>query len=263
MERWAHGSLLLVAVGSVANLLLAFVPNLLDDRITTALVIAMSLLLVGLGAALTVRLLRREMARAELQRLRGISKVGHTHGTDQFAGIFRAAERTILCCGIGMTRISRSPSVVEQAVARGVRVHFVMPEPRWLRWDRTGRRLTGLYYDRARFDARVGESYSALAAISRDLNTRFGNGSVTIHTHRMFMPVSVTVADPGTTRAIGIIEHHYFGGTSEARFWLEAKHCDSANGNPAILEIVVAAISQLANHDFTSGSELYTGRSPR
>jgi len=153
-----------------------------------------------------------------------------------------------------MTKISRSPGVVEQAVARGVQVHFVMPEPRWLRWDRTGRHLTGRYYGHSRFDLLVLESHSALTSLGESLNARFGEGSVTIHTHRMFMPLSLTVADPGTTSAVGIIEHHYFGGAPDARFWLEAKHYESDNGNPAILEIVVAAISRIAEHDFTGGT---------
>lgn len=261
MERLTRGGLLLVAVGSVANLLLAFVPNLLDNRITTALVVTMSLLLVGLGTAFAVRLFRDGIARAELQRLRGISKIGHARkGTDQFTDIFQKADRTIVCCGVGMTKISRSPGVVEQAVARGVQVHFVMPEPRWLRWDRTGRRLTGWYYGHTRFDVLVLESHTALTRLRDNLNARFGQGSVTIHTHRMFMPVSLTVADPGTTSAVGIIEHHYFGGAPDARFWLEAKHYESDNGNPAILEIAVAAISQLAGHDFTGGVTAGTGR---
>ena len=261
MERLTRGGLLLVAVGSVANLLLAFVPNLLDDRLTTALVVTMSLLLIGLGTAFIVRMFRDGIARAELQRLRGISKIGHARkGTDQFTDIFQKADQTIVCCGVGMTKISRSPRVVEQAVARGVQVHFVMPEPRWLRRDRTGRRLTGWYYGHTRFDVLVLESHSALTSLAKNLNARFGAGSVTIHTHRMFMPVSLTVADPGTTRAVGIIEHHYFGGAPDARFWLEAKHYESDNGNPAILEIVVAAISQLAGHDFTGGTAAGIGQ---
>lgn len=263
MERWTRGGLLLVTVGSVANLLLAFVPNLLDDTVTTTVVVTMSLLLVSLGTALVVRLFRDGIARAELQRLRGISKIGHARkGTDQFTDIFQNAKRTIVCCGIGMTKISRSPSIVEQAVARGVQVHFVMPEPRWLRWDRTGRRVTGWYYGHTRFDVLVRESHAALVSLGKDLNTRFGEGSVTIHTHRMFMPVSLTVADPGTTSAVGIIEHHYYGGAPDARFWLEAKHYESVNGNPAILEIVVAAFSRLAGHDFTTDTRAVAGRGP-
>ncbi|MFJ3403955.1 hypothetical protein [Promicromonospora sp. NPDC090134] len=261
MERLTRGGLLLVAVGSVANLLLAFVPNLLDDRITTALVVTMSLLLVVLGVTFAVRLFRDGIARAELQRLRGISKIGHARkGTDQFTDIFQMAERSIVCCGVGMTKISRSPGVVKQAVARGVQVHFVMPEPRWLRWDRTGRRLTGGYYGHTRFDVLVQESHAALARLGKELNAEFGEGAVTIHTHRMFMPLSLTVADPGTTRAVGVIEHHYFGGAPEARFWLEAKHYESDNGNPAILEIAVAAISQLTGHDFNRDAPAVAGR---
>jgi hypothetical protein len=262
MERLTRGGLLLVVVGSVANLLLAFVPNLLDDRITTTVVVTMSLLLVGLGTALAVRVFRDGIARAELKRLRGISKVGDTHGTDQFADIFRRAERTVLCSGVGMTRISRSPSGVEDAVVRGVQVHFVMPDPKWLRWDRTARRLTADYYGQSHFAFQLRQSHTALKRLGDDLNTRFGSGSVTIHTHRMFMPVSLTVADPGTTSAIGIIEHHYFGGAPDARFWLEAKHYESVNGNPAILEIVVAAFSRLAGHDFTSDTRAVSGRRP-
>jgi hypothetical protein len=262
MERWTRGGLLLVTVGSVANLLLAFVPNLLDDRITTTVVVTMSLLLVGLGAALVVRLFRDGIARAELQRLRGISKIGHTHGTDQFADIFRRAERTVLCCGVGMTTISRSPKGVEEAVARGVQVHFVMPDPKWLRWDRTARRLTADYYGQSHFAFQLRQSHAALKRLEDDLNTRFGSGSVTIHTHRTFMPMSLTVADPGTKRAIGIIEHHYAGGAPEARFWLEAKYYESNNGNAAILEIVVGAFSRLAGHDFTSDTIAVAGRKP-
>lgn len=242
MERLTRGGLLVVAVGTVANLLLALVPNLLDDRLTAALVVAMTVLLLTLGSVLVLRVHRDGVARAELQRLRGVAKIGHARkGTDQFTDIFQRAERVIVCCGVGMTKISRSPSVVERAVARGVRVHFVMPDPAWLRWSRTGRRLTGAYYGHA----------------------RFGEGSVTLHTHRMFMPVSATVADPGTADAIGIIEHHYFHGAPDARLWLEARHYTSTNGNPAILEIVVAAVSELAGHDFTRGPDEDAPAPPR
>lgn len=264
MERLTRGGLLVVAVGTVANLLLALVPNLLDDRLTAALVVAMTVLLLTLGSVLVLRVHRDGVARAELQRLRGVAKIGHARkGTDQFTDIFQRAERVIVCCGVGMTKISRSPSVVERAVARGVRVHFVMPDPAWLRWSRTGRRLTGAYYGHARFDLLVVESHAALTRLGADLNARFGEGSVTLHTHRMFMPVSATVADPGTVDAIGIIEHHYFHGAPDARLWLEARHYTSTNGNPAILEIVVAAVSELAGHDFTRGPDEDAPAPPR
>ena len=162
--------------------------------------------------------------------------------------VWSGAKRCVLSFGVGMTQISRKEPRIREAAARGLRIHMVMVDPDWILSSRAVSAMFDNYYSQVNFGQRFRDAHSRLSTIALDLNDRFGEERMRVHTYQSVVTQSATIADPGNDWAFGFLELHAYGRyTDRTRTRLPGP-----DGRDLLLAQRLRAISNLAGYDFTS-----------
>ena len=210
-----------MALGLASNLVLTFVPDVVPDRAAQVIVYCMTGVIVIVAPLWVYRELVESSRRLEEERrrMRGIEAVGGDYSREgDTYEVWGAAHERVLCFGVGLTGISMDEDRIVEAVARGVRVDFVMADPLWLRERTQVRDLIGLYYDEGEFLTRVEKAHARLQTLAErfdgeDAGKSAGGcakGAVHVHTYRSWAQHSATIADPWSVEPKGYLEFHVF-----------------------------------------------------
>ena len=125
---------------------------------------------VGTLAYLAVSELKGLLGRRGQVRYRGVERVGLEHMREvEFVDVWMRARTEVLCFGSVMSHVSTQEDLITRTVARGVRVEFVMLDPRWLRRQAELHVSLDKYYDGDAVRA-AQASYQRLRDVERRLN---------------------------------------------------------------------------------------------
>jgi hypothetical protein len=206
-------------------------------------VVVFAATLVYLGTSLVVEAFRRRRR----VRFRGVERVGLEHMREsEFVHVWMRARTKVLCFGSVMSHVSTEEALVTRAVARGVRVEFVMLDPRWLRRQAELHVALDKYYDGDAVRA-AQASYQRLRDIERKLNRTYGADHVTLRTYQQLSLMSATIADPDQSDAYGVIEFHLFRGAGRYRM-IASNYLDDGTNTPLIAG-VLDAIAKVLGRD--------------
>jgi hypothetical protein len=206
-------------------------------------VVVFAATLVYLGTSLVVEAFRRRRR----VRFRGVERVGLEHMREsEFVDVWMRARTKVLCFGSVMSHVSTEEALVTRAVARGVRVEFVMLDPRWLRRQAELHVALDKYYDGDAVRA-AQASYQRLRDIERKLNRTYGADHVTLRTYQQLSLMSATIADPDQSDAYGVIEFHLFRGAGRYRM-IASNYLDDGTNTPLIAG-VLDAIAKVLGRD--------------
>jgi hypothetical protein len=191
--------------------------------------------LVYLGVSLVVGALRRRRR----VRFRGVEHVGLEHMREvEFVDVWMRARTKVLCFGSVMSHVSNQEDLIRRTVARGVRVEFVMLDPRWLRRQAELHVSLDKYYDGDVVRA-AQASYERLKEIERRLNRAYGADHVRVRTYQQLSLMSATIADPDQPDAYGVIEFHLFRGAGRYRM-IASSYVDDGRNTPLIAGVLDA-----------------------
>jgi hypothetical protein len=207
--------------------------------------------LVYLGASLVAGALRRRRR----VRFRGVERVGLEHMREaEFADAWMSARSKVLCFGSVMSHVSTQEDQITRTVARGVRVEFVMLDPRWLRRQDELHVSLDKYYDGDAVRA-AQASYQRLRDIERRLNRTYGADHVTLRTYQQLSLMSAMIADPEQPNAHGVIEFHLFRGGGRYRM-IASNYPDDGTNTPLIagvLDAITKVLRQPKDADLDAG----------
>jgi hypothetical protein len=199
--------------------------------------------LVYLAVSELVGVLRRRRQ----ARFRGVERVGLEHMREaEFVDVWMRARTKVLCFGSVMSHVSTQEDLITRTVARGVRVEFVMLDPRWLRRQAELHVSLDKYYDGDAVRA-AQASYQRLRDIERRLNRAYGADHVKLRTYQQLSLMSATIADPAQPDAYGVIEFHLFRGASRYRM-IASNFADDGTNTPLIAG-VLDAIAKVRGRD--------------
>jgi hypothetical protein len=210
---WARGGLAVVALGVASNLALTFVPDVIPERTAQVIVYSMTAVIVFVAPLWVYREVIESSRRRdqERHRMRGIDAVGGDYSREADAhDVWRSAEEHVVCFGVGLTGVTKDVDHVVEAVGRGVRVDFVMVDPRWLRAHRRVRGLMDDFYDEHAFVNRVERAHATITALAHRFGEDGEGGEVRLHTYQAWVQHSATIADPWSDRPKGYMEFHVF-----------------------------------------------------
>lgn len=180
-------------------------------------------------------------------RFRGVERVGLEHMREvEFVDVWMRARTKVLCFGSVMSHVSTQEDLITRTVARGVRVEFVMLDPRWLRRQAELHVSLDKYYDGDAVRA-AQASYHRLREIERRLNRAYGADHVQLRTYQQLSLMSATIADPGRPDAYGVIEFHLFRGAGRYRM-IASNYADDGTNTPLIAG-VLDAIAKVLGRD--------------
>jgi hypothetical protein len=198
-------------------------------------VVAFVATLVYLGASQ----LLDALGRRRRVRFRGVERVGLEHMREvEFVDVWMRARTKVLCFGSVMSHVSTQEDLISRTVARGVRVEFVMLDPRWLRRQAEFHVSLDKYYDGDAVRA-AQASYHRLKDIERRLNRAYGADHVKVRTYQQLSLMSATVADPDQPDAHGVIEFHLFRGAGRYRM-IATNYADDGTNTPLIAGVLDA-----------------------
>lgn len=212
-SSWARGGLAVVALGLASNLALAFMPDVVSEPVAQIVVYCMTAVIVVVAPLWVYREVIESARRLEEERrrMRGIESVGgdYSRQGDTYE-VWGAARERVLCMGVGLTGISADEDRIVEAVARGLRVDFVMVDPHWLREQPQVEGLVGTFYGEQLFLARVEKAHAMLGSLAERFDHEQGAGTVRLHTYRSWVQHSATIADPWSPEPTGYLEFHVF-----------------------------------------------------
>jgi hypothetical protein len=172
-------------------------------------------------------------------RFRGVERVGLEHMREaEFVDVWMRARTKVLCFGSVMSHASNEEDLIARTVARGVRVEFVMLDPRWLRRQAELHVSLDKYYDGDAVRA-AQASYQRLRDIERRLNRTYGADHVKLRTYQQLSLMSATIADPDQPDAYGVIEFHLFRGAGRYRM-IASNYLDDGTNTPLIAGVLDA-----------------------
>jgi hypothetical protein len=202
-----------VALGVASNLALTFVPDVVPAAAAQIVVYCMTAVVIVVAPLWVYRELVESSRRLEEERrrMRGIEAVGgdHSREADTLA-MWGSAQERVVCFGVGLTGVTGDVDHIVEAARRGVRVDFVMVDPKWLRTQRRVHELMNEFYDEYVFVARVERAYATLRSLADQLEEEGLEGAVTVHTYRAWAQHSATIADPWSDEPKGYMEFHVF-----------------------------------------------------
>ena len=137
-----------------------------------------------------------------------------------------------------MSHVSSQEDLIARTVARGVRVDFVMLDPKWLRRQAELHVSLDKYYDGDVVRA-AQASYQRLREIERRLNRTYGVDHVNVRTYQQLSLMSATIADPDQPDAYGVIEFHLFRGAGRYRM-IATNYVDDGTNTPLIAGVLDA-----------------------
>ena len=191
--------------------------------------------LVYLAASELVGVVRRHRR----SRFRGVERVGLEHMREaEFVDVWMRARSKVLCFGSVMSHVSNQEDLIARTVARGVRVEFVMLDPKWLRRQAELHVSLDTYYDGDVVRA-AQASYQRLREIERRLNRTYGVDHVKVRTYQQLSLMSATIADPDQPDAYGVIEFHLFRGAGRYRM-IATNYVDDGTNTPLIAGVLDA-----------------------
>ena len=191
--------------------------------------------LIYLGASLLVDAAHRRRR----VMYRGVERVGLEHMREaEFVDVWMRARTKVLCFGSVMSHVSNQEDQITRTVARGVRVEFVMLDPRWLRRQDELHVSLDKYYDGDAVRA-AQASYQRLRDLERRLNRTYGADHVTLRTYQQLSLMSATIADPDQPNAHGVIEFHLFRGAGRYRM-IATNYPDDGTNTPLIAGVLDA-----------------------
>lgn len=249
---WARGGLAVVALGLASNLVLAFMPDVVPERAAQIVVYCMTAVIVVVAPLWVYREVIESARRLgeERRRMRGIESVGgdYSRQGDTYE-VWGAARERVLCMGVGLTGISADEDRIVEAVARGLRVDFVMIDPHWLREQPQVEDLVGTYYGEQLFLARVEEAHAMLGSLAGRLDREQGDGdgTVRLHTYRSWVQHSATIADPWSPEPTGYLEFHVFR-RHAAWIRLRAAGFDGPSGSRPYVSHILREIDRLLGY---------------
>jgi hypothetical protein len=188
---------------------------------------------------LSASLLVDAVGRRRQVRFRGVERVGLEHMREaEFVDVWMRARSKVLCFGSVMSHVSTQEDQIARTVARGVRVEFVMLDPRWLRRQDELHVSLDKYYDGDAVRA-AQASYQRLRDIERRLNRTYGADHVKLRTYQQLSLMSATIADPDQPDAHGVIEFHLFRGAGRYRM-IASNYVDDGTNTPLIAGVLDA-----------------------
>ena len=206
-----------------------------QSALRAASVVVFAATLVYLAASLVMDDLRRRRQ----VRFRGVERVGLEHMREaEFVDVWMRARSKVLCFGSVMSHVSNQEDEITRTVARGVRVEFVMLDPRWLRRQDELHVSLDKYYDGDVVRA-AQASYQRLRDLERKLNRTYGADHVTLWTYQQLSLMSATIADPDQPGAHGVIEFHLFRGAGRYRM-IASNYVDDGTNTPLIAGVLDA-----------------------
>lgn len=249
-ERWSRGGLVVVALGVASNLALTFVPDVVPERAAQVVVYCMTAVVIVVAPLWIYRELIESSRRLqeERRRMRGIEAVGgdHSRETDVLA-MWASAKERVVCFGVGLTGVTADLDQIMEAVARGVRVYFVMVDPQWLRAQRRLRELMNEFYDEYAFVARVERAHATLLSLVDRSEGDGSAGTVHVHTYRAWAQHSATIVDPWSDQPRGYMEFHVFR-RRPAWIRLVASGFDGSRGNQPYVSHVLREMDRLLGY---------------
>lgn len=262
MEGWARGSLLVVALGAMSNLVLTFVPDLMPQRLTIPIVwctAAATVIIAVLYLVERVYGARQRVERAtELERVRLLNELRQYRGIEWVSadrehrnaslGVWKAARQQVVVFGFGMTSLARDPELVRATAHRGVDVDVVKVDPEWLIEHPAIAATIDGYYDRdGSFIGQVQRAHGRLLALAQEINAA-GRGQLSIHTYRTTVQYSGSIRDPGTPEASGYVEFHLYRKSIERLGIGLAQYDGDDELNPPILHHVLHSLALAVGH---------------
>jgi len=261
---WAGGGLLVVVLGVSMNLLLTFAPDVVPAWVASAVVVCTSATLVLVAAAVLVRGIRRSLdaeaaaVRAEEEaeearrELRGVVSAGRERVRGaEFSETLLGARRRLIVHGVGMTNVSREGDLIRTAALNGLEIHFVMVDPRWLRWRLGMAGVVGRFYDEPKMLLRIEKAHRDLQVIAREVNAECAEERVRVHTYRAISTFGATIAEPGTSEANGFVEFHVTGRLLR-RIRFGVRYYRDGPRDRSVVSQIVDAISDLSGYDFSA-----------
>ncbi|MFC8800572.1 hypothetical protein ACFT2C_22800 [Promicromonospora sp. NPDC057138] len=247
---WARGGLVVVALGVASNLVLTFVPDVVPERAAQVIVYCMTAVIVVATPLWVYRELVESSRRLEEERrrMRGIEAVGGDYSREgDTYEVWGAAQERVLCFGVGLTRISADEDRIAEAVARGVRVDFVMADPQWSRERAQVQDLVGVYYDEDAFLTRMEKAHGTLRSFAERFDGVSGEGVVYVHTYRSWVQHSATIADPWSPEPKGYLEFHVFR-RQAAWIRLRASGFDGPPGGQSYVTHILREVDRLLGY---------------
>ncbi|GAA2225077.1 hypothetical protein GCM10010413_19380 [Promicromonospora sukumoe] len=248
--RWAHGGLIVVALGVASNLALTFVPDVLPEPAAEVIVYCMTAVVIVVAPLWVYRELIESSRRLEegRRRMRGIEAVGGDYSRESDVhDVWSAASEHVVCFGVGLTAVTKDVDHIVEAARRGVRVDFVMVDPYWLRSQRRVRALMDVFYDELAFADRVERAYLTIRSLEERLGREGAEGSVRLHTYRAWVQHSATIADPWSDEPKGYMEFHVFR-RRPAWIRLVASGFDGPRGNRPYVTHILQELDRLLGY---------------
>jgi hypothetical protein len=254
---------LVVALGVLTNLLLTFAPDVVPAWVASTVVVCTSATLVLVAAAVLARRIRQSLdveaaaARAEeaaeeaRRELRGVVSAGRERVRGaEFSETLLGARRRLIVHGVGMTNVSREGDLIRTAALNGLEIHFVMVDPRWLRWRLGMAGVVGRFYDEPKMLLRIEKAHRDLRSIAREVNAECSEERVHVHTYRAISTFGATIAEPGTPEANGFVEFHVTGRLLR-RIRFGVRYYRDGPRDRSVVSQIVDAISDLSGYDFS------------
>lgn len=203
----------------------------------------MAVVLLVLGLILVAGdLVRVGIGRRRDLNLRGIHSAGlESISYRDLNAVWAGAAKEVVAIGLGMSRLSRNPDLVREAVKRGVRVKFCLTDPDWLSANVEVVATLASFYDTDNILGKNRDSFDRLCRLRDELNAAHGAGKVTVVTYQSPIMMSATVADPDTVRARGVVEFHLFQ-AGDKRFRLDVRGYRQSGDEKPLLSQVIDSI---------------------
>lgn len=221
--------------GLVAGIALALVAGTAWDRwIRWTVMVALGVVI----AAVVLSVVWRRIRDANVARMRGITSIGRDHYRQpDYAHVWEEAQKHVLCVGLAMTHVSANLDPPKEALARGVRIDFVMLDPEWIQRSRTLARAMNQYYGNRRdLVSSTRSSFNVLSEFAREMNLQYGEHAVRISLFREISLMSVTLSDAAHGTAKGIVEFHLFQGNHD-RIRLHLQDLPRGRIKPVITDV--------------------------
>ena len=262
MQGWARGSLLVVALGAMSNLVLTFIPDLMPARVTVPIVWCTAVATVVIAVVYLfeqTHVARQRVRReAEVERARLLNELRQYRGIEWVSadrehrnaslGIWKSARRQVVVFGFGMTSVARDPDLIWAMANRGVDVDVVKVDPEWLVDHPAIAATIDGYYDRdGAFIGQVVRAHGRLLALAQEINAA-GRGQLNIHTYQTTVQYSGSIRDPGTPEASGYVEFHLYRKSIERLGIGLAQYDGEDELNPPILQHVLHSLSLAVGH---------------
>ncbi|HEU5126376.1 MAG TPA: hypothetical protein VFU12_00175 [Glycomyces sp.] len=205
-----------------------------DHWVRWAVMIALGALLVGIAGAV----IRRRVREFRLGRMRGVVSIGRDHYRQRdYARVWEEAQRHVLCMGLAMTHVTANLDQPKGALARGVRVDFLMLDPDWIQRNRSLARAMNQYYGNRRdIISATRSSYGALMAFAEEMNQQYGEHSVRVSLFREISLISATLSDAKDGDVKGVVEFHLFQGNLN-RIRLHVRDMPKARMKPVVADV--------------------------